>query len=248
LIRRGGVKPIRVRSPRIVHADERKSWVWVLLALALVGAALWQAFEYGKRQGGYDAAKVLAERMQLAREKGTLEKALNEARAESARYRRQAEIEREATRRLQQEMMAYQDRITELRAEVKMLKELISSGSGSLYLRGLRIEPLGEPGRYRYRFTLVQVRDDVELTRGKLVMKVTGRQGKKKKTLDRAQFAPDGEKAAKLEFRHYQDVEGEMVLPEGFEPRELRIEFLPRNKELKKLEATLPWPSADGDA
>ncbi len=233
-----------MQTPRIVHRDERRHWGWWLLALALLLAALWQVFEYGKRQGGYDAARVLAERMELAGEMERLERSLEEARAESARYRRQAEIEREASRRLQQEMSALQERITALQAEVRMLKELIASGAGSLYLRDLSVEPAGD-GRYRYRFTLVQVREDVEQTRGKLVMKLIGRQGKKKRILDRSDFSPDKEKAVKLEFRHFRDVSGEMVLPEGFEPQRLRIEFLPRNKELKKLETTVPWPGRE---
>jgi len=242
--RSGNVKPMRVRSPRIVHHDDRRHWGWWLLALLLLLAALWQVFEYGKRQGGYDAGKVLAERLRLASEMAEQERRLEEARAEVARYRRQAEIERQASRQLQQEMMKLQEELTALRSEVKMLKGLISSGAGSLYVRDFELEPAGEPARYRYRFTLVQVKENVELTRGKLVMKLAGRSGKKRRKLDRAEFSPDGEKTVKLEFRHYQDVEGEILLPEGFVPRELQIEFLPRNKELKKLEAVFPWPQA----
>ncbi len=231
-----------MRPPRIVHQDDRRHWGWWLLVLLLLLAALWQTFEYGKRQGGFDARKVLAERMQVAAEMEAQSRKLKALREESARYRRQAEIERQASRELQQELMNQQERIANLQSEVKMLKGLISSGSGSLYVRDFVLQPSGEPNRFHYRFTLVQVKEKVKLTQGKLVLKLVGRVGKKKRKLDRSEFSPDKEKTVKLEFRNYQDVEGDILLPEGFQPRELQLEFLPRNRELKKLQTTIPWP------
>ncbi len=241
-VRQGQVRAARIRSPRIVHHDDRRHWGWWLLAALLLLVALWQAFEYGKRQGGYDARKVLAERMQIASEMEAQSRKLKELQAESARYRRQAEIERQASRELQQELMKQQERVADLQSEVKMLKGLISSGSGSLYVRDFVLRPTGEPSRFHYRFTLVQVKEEVKLTQGKLLLKLLGRMGKKSRKLDRSEFSPDKEKTVKLEFRNYQDVEGEILLPEGFKPRELQIEFLPRNRELKKLQTTIPWP------
>jgi multidrug efflux pump subunit AcrA (membrane-fusion protein) len=238
------VKATRVKTPRIVHHGERRYWGWWLLAMALLLAALWQVYEFGKRQGGYLAARELAERVRIAAQMSAQEKRLASLQAEAARYRRQAEIEAQASRKVQEEMVRQQETIADLKAEVKMLKGLISSGAGSLYARDFVIEPASEPRHYRYRFTLVQVKEDVPLTRGKLLMKVIGRVGKKSRTLDRSEFSPDKQKTVKLEFSNYQDVQGEILLPEKFEPREVRIEFLPRNKELKKLDIRFPWPQA----
>lgn len=239
-----GVQPVRVRSPRIVHPeDHRHRWLWLLAAI-LAGVALWQAWEFGRQQGDHDGRALTAERNRLAAELEADRKRLEELEGEAARHRRQAQVEQQANRELQEELIRLQEEGSRLRSEVKMLKELISSGAGSLYIRDFSLVPGEEPGRYRYRFTLVQVKEKVETTRGKLLMKLAGREGKKKKKLDRSRFAPDGEKTLKLEFSHYQDVEGEIRLPEGFQPEELQIEFLPRNKELKKLNASFPWPAA----
>jgi cell division protein FtsL len=234
---------MRVKSPRIIQHRERKNhWLWGLGMLVLA-VALWQVYQFGRIQGGYDDRRVQAERQQLLAELNRLQEQLERFQGEAARYRRQAQIEQQAGRELQQELIRFQDEQARLRSEVKLLKGLISSGAGSLYIKDFRLEPAGEPGRYRYAFTLVQVKEKVETTRGKLVMKLSGVMGKQKKRLDRAAFSPDGEKVIKLEFKHYEDVAGEILLPEKFRPRELKIEFLPRNKELKKLETTIPWPA-----
>ena len=240
------VRPARVKPPRIIHPQDRRSqWWWVLGAL-LLALLLWQVYQLGRVQGGYDGRQANAEKQLLLEELGKQQQRLEQFQNEAARYQRQAQIEQQAGRELQEELVRLQDEQARLRSEVKMLKELISSGAGSLYIKDFRLEPGQAPGRYRYAFTLVQVKESVDTTRGKLVMKISGVEGKKKKRLDQSDFSPDGDKAVKLEFKHYEDVSGEIRLPEGFKPKELKIEFLPRNKELKKLQTTLPWPAEKG--
>jgi len=214
-----------------------------MLGVLLLAAVLWQVYQFGRVQGGYDGQQANAEKQHLLTEMRVRQKQLEQFQSEAARYQRQAQIEQQASRELQEELIRLQDEQARLRSEVKMLKGLISSGAGSLYIKDFRLEPGKEPGHYRYAFTLVQVKESVDTTRGKLIMKISGVSGKKKKRLDRASFSPDGEKAVKLEFKHYQDVVGEIRLPENFRPKELKVEFLPRNKELKKLETTISWPA-----
>lgn len=240
-MRRRRVEPRPVRAPRIVHEDDRTHlWLWLLL-LPLLAAGFWQAYRFGLERGGFDAQRAAAEKAQLDAELQRQGALLEEYRAESARYRRQAEVAEGAAQALQETLDRLEAEKARLQSEVKMLKELIASDAGSLYVRDFTIEPLADAQRYRYRFTLVQVKEQVEQTKGKLVMKLVGRQDGKRKILDRAQFAPDGEKVVKLAFKHYQDIQGEAQLPEGFQPIELRIEFFPRNKGLKKLKAVFPW-------
>ncbi len=232
---------MRIKSPRIVHQHERR-WRWQLLLLLLLLAAIgWQAYSWGVRQGGYDQERSTRESSAL---KTALEEQLAEIReleAESVRYRRQAEIEQQASRELQQQLIGIEDERAALKSEVEMLRALVSSDTGSLYVRNLILQPGEQANHYIYKFTIVQVLEKVKTTRGKLVMKVSGKLDGKKKRLDQAAFSGDDEKAVKLEFSNYKDVAGDMIFPEGFEPESILIEFLPRNKELKKLSKTFAW-------
>ena len=244
-MKRRGVRPIEVRTPRIVPHDERRPVWWWLLGVVLLAAALWQSFELGKRQDGLAAQRLAGELQGLRAQLDDQARRLAAAQAEAARYRRQAEVAEEAGRRAQQEIAALQEERARLRSEVELLKQLVARGSGTtLYVRDLILQPGAEPGRYHYQFTLVQLKESRQPTRGKLVMKILGRQGKKARQLDRSQFSPDGEKTMKLEFTNFQDVSGDIQLPEGFRPEKLRIEFLPRGNQ-KKLEITFPWPTAE---
>lgn len=244
-IRTYRVKAPRVVSPRIVHQDGWRQLLWWALGLLLLIGVGWQAWELGKRQGGHDSRRSLAEKVALARQLDEQARSLAELRSEAARYRREAEIEKLAARELQKELIALQDERSRLKSEMEMLRGLISNNSGSLYIRQFELQTLEQPRQFRYAFTLVQVMEKVKKTRGKLLMKISGRLKGKKKQLDRAAFSPDGEKTLKLEFQHYADIQGEIELPEGFVPSKIQVEFLPRNKELKKLHTVFPWPEEE---
>ena len=235
------VRDKRIRSPRIVHHHDRRGYWQVLLLLVLLGAIGWQAYSWGVRQGGYDQEHS-------TREIASLQTALREQQAEardleaaSIRYRRQAEIEQQASRELQQQLIAVENEKAALQSEMETLRSLVSNNNGSLYIKNFKLQPAEGENRFKYDFTIVQVMEKVEITKGKLVMKVSGKLNGKKKRLDRTEFSDDDEKAVKLEFSNFQDVHGEMQFPEGFEPESILIEFLPRNKELKKMSKTFSW-------
>ena len=235
------VKAKRIRSPRIVHQHDRRGYWTALLSLLLLAAIGWQAYSWGVRQGGYD-------RESSQREITALQTALQEQQAESRdleaasiRYRRQAEIEQQASRELQQQLIAVENEKASMQSEMEMLRSLVSNNNGSLYVKNLVLRPREGGAGFQYDFTIVQVMEKVEITKGKLVMKVSGKLKGKKKRLDRSEFSDDDEKAVKLEFSNFQDVHGEMQFPEGFEPESILIEFLPRNKELKKMSKAFSW-------
>jgi hypothetical protein len=224
-----------------VHQHDRRSR-WLLVLLLVLGAGIaWQVYSFGVSQGGFKKARASQELARLTRDLEKSQAELKEARAEAVRYRRQAEIELNASRELQEELVRTQAARASLKSDVEMLRSLISDNNGSLYIRNFSVQPLPETGGYHYSFTLVQVLEKVDVTKGKLLMKVNGKLEGKRKRLDRSDFSGDGEKVLKLEFSNYQDLSGDMVLPEGFEPESLLIEFLPRNKELKKLSKRFSW-------
>jgi len=232
---------MQIKSPRIVHQHERP-WRWqLLLFLLLLGAVAWQAYSWGVRQGGYDQERSTREISALKTALEEQQAALRDLEAATVRYRRQAEIEQQASRELQQQLIGAEDERAALKSELEMLRSLVSSDTGSLYIRNLLLQPGEQAHQYTYRFTIVQVLEKVKTTRGKLVMKVSGKLDGKKKRLDYADFSGGEEKAVKLEFSNYKDVAGEMSFPQGFVPESMLIEFLPRNKELKKLSKTFVW-------
>ena len=238
---KGKIKPTRIKSPRIVHHhDSRRRWQ-LLLALLLLLVIGWQAYSWGVRQGGYDQQRADREIAALQAQVEEQQAKMRDLEAEAIRFRRQAEIETQAGRELQQQLIRIEDEKAVLQSEVEILRSLVSNDSGSLYIKNFSLQAGEQMGRYKYGFTLVQVMEKIATTKGKLVVKVSGKLKKKKKNLGFADFSGDDKKALKLEFSNYKDISGDMQLPEDFKPETIQIEFLPRNKELKKLSKSFSW-------
>ncbi len=237
----GKVKPKQVKSPRIIHHhDNGRRWQ-LLLLLLLLAAVGWQAYTWGMRQGGYDGTESKAEISALRLALEARQKDVQDLESQVVRYKRQAEIEQLASRELQQQLVTVENEKAALQSEAEMLRSLVSTGNGSLYVKNLVLKADDNNAGYQYAFTIVQVMEKVKTTRGKLVMKVSGKLKGKTKKLDQTAFSDSDEKATKLEFSNYQDVSGSMVFPQDFVPEALIVEFLPRNKELKKMSKTFSW-------
>ena len=232
---------LKVKKPRIIHHHDKSGrWLGLLLLLLALGAVI-LAFLFGLNQGGYYQKLADREVQDLSRQLQEQQELVSGLRSESVRYKRQAEIERQASRELQQQLIEAQNQVADLKSEVELLQSLISNDSGSLYIKGMTVRPGAEPGRFEYSFTLVQVKEKIKKTQGKLLLKWIGRRKGKTVVLDRDEFAPDGKKTLKLGFANYLDVKGDMLLPEAFEPVALEVEFLPRNKGLKKMAKRYAW-------
>jgi hypothetical protein len=90
--------------------------------------------------------------------------------------------------------------------------------------------------------TVAQALRNVGTTEGELRLKVAGKDadGARQK-LDLAELGDDGSPSRPLRFTHYQDVEGVIRLPQGFQPESVTIEIRPKNKGLKRVSEVFQW-------
>jgi hypothetical protein len=94
---------------------------------------------------------------------------------------------------------------------------------------------------YRYGFTVSQLVEGVGETSGSIDIKVSGRQGDKDKTLSLKQLKGSRPTKLAMRFDHFQTIEGQLVLPEGFEPKALTVEIRPAGDKLIASAETFPW-------
>jgi hypothetical protein len=120
-----------------------------------------------------------------------------------------------------------------------MVSEETDSG---LSLRKPELVPAETPGRFRYRIFIQQIEREYEMVEGTLAVAVSGSKGGKDVTLPLAELSTDFDaKAATLHFRYFQAIEGELVLPQGFEPKGITLvaeASKPRKSEAKE---QFPW-------
>ena len=73
------------------------------------------------------------------------------------------------------------------------------------------------------------------------LIKVAGQKDGKSQELGLKELTAGERTSLKMRFKHFQNVEGRLSLPEAFEPQSLIIEVKPKTKNAKPIEQEFDW-------
>lgn len=223
---------------------------WRLLALALytvlVAGAFWVGFELGLAR---TQALVVPECSALESAHGaavaqiaSLQADLAEFKQEGAVLERSRQIERETNRSLQAQLKEAQDERLALIKESSYLKRLVQEGGkGAVRVHDLRLTPAGSARAFRYSFTVTQLISDFGESRGAVQLHLKGVENAKETTLSLEDLPEAAPKHLSLRFEYFQNLSGEFVLPDGFEPRLVTLTIDPEGDLLAGTSEAFPW-------
>jgi hypothetical protein len=218
----------------------RLATAW-LVALLVVCAA----FEFGRHIAGYSAATAFAQRFALALRADELGKRVEDLERTLAA--------RDVTRRVDEQAQAEtQAMIGELQAELARQQQdldfyrgLVSErfGAGNLKIQELSVAP-GEGERaYVVEVTLVQANLRDQLASGTLSLALDGARSGALVRLPMREVAAGGRSQVTFSLRYFQTLRIPIVLPEGFEPASLRVEYRSNRGGPEPQQQSFPWAS-----
>ncbi len=226
----------------IVARTPGRIW-WRLLWLLLVAAALWGAFAAGQWKSGYDRERDLQAQQGLRNALAEIERQNAVLRDQVALLKRSTEVDQQAYARVGDGFKALQQEIAELREEVNFYRGIVSPRENSTGLRIERFELERAPGQqrmYHYQLVLTQVLKNDRSVRGTASFSIEGVQAGKPRVLSLKQVAVDKKTALRFRFRYFQKFEGDIVLPKGFQPRQVVVSIRPVKR--KKIQRSYSWP------
>jgi len=237
------------RTPAI---DRRKSpmgfLLWTLTAIAIGSGVGWFAHDEYQR---YQADSIIGSlRNEIESRDRRIELLKEETRTMQQRIvalERSVQIDKSALQRLKEEISATQDDRLKLEEELIFLRGMVSKDDEKegLRIRSFRIARTAGEDSYHYRFTITQTLGENDHLRGRIRIRLSGKQDGEAVTLELAEIDPDQQDSLKMGFKHFQDVEGIIELPEGFKPSAFSIEIKPDNEKLKGLTKEYEWVVSD---
>jgi len=229
-----------IRTPRIVQPGTHNAlWLWVLFVLLALVLA-WQMFDYGRKRAGFDAAERDALVSELQRQISDLQRDKEQLRTQSARFERASQIDQAAVQNVQDELKALQDERSALRQEVEFLKSLVSGDITMLQLTDLALDKREQGNAYGYVFTVSKRAKGDERVRGQVVLTVHGQLKGEASELVAKDLGIDS-KDLVMGFNFFQKFEGELTLPVGFIPRQLKVQVKPKGKKFKPFDQSFDW-------
>jgi len=217
-------------------------WFAVFFLGALVGGAGWFGFDYGRDWAGLSHSDTGRTVKRLRQTVAALTEERDQLRQQLTALERSSQIDREASRLAQEELKQIQEQRQELEKDLEFLRNLVEDEStGALRIKEFKLAAGKKEEGYNYSFTVSQMKEDFGVAKGRVDISVQGTLEGTAKTLKLAEITADKKKVHKFRFRHFQNFQGRIKLPEGFTPDSLIVEVAPETKKLPPLRESFDW-------
>ncbi|MCP3660949.1 MAG: hypothetical protein GY696_00395 [Gammaproteobacteria bacterium] len=230
------------KTPKIVHSNwQTSAFIW-LLAGAITVAAAWYFSGWDER--ALRETKTSALKVEISETNGKLEAAKianGQLQRQMVVLEQSAQVDREAASQAQEYLKSDQQSRQEMEKELLFLRELVAINKEQAYqVRRFALDS-SEDGIYSFRFTISRGLVNGGAAIGWIHLYVVGIQDGKEKTLSLKDVSADGFDRIKMRFKHFQDVDGVLEIPEGFEPQNLTINIKPSNKKTPEMSKVIAW-------
>jgi len=221
-------------SPRV------KIIVAALAATAVIGGTT-LIYNYGLSMAGFERTVAEQTNSELAQQITKVETENQELRENLARAQRTIQMDQTAYQELDASLKNSAQEVVRLREELNFYRNIISPADkkGGLRIQRLVIEPIRGDNKYRYKLVLIQALKHERTIYGSARFEIRGMQSGQETVL---RFPGPTDRAISVNFKYFQDIEGNFELPRNFEPRQVRVNVNTAAGE--GAEATYPWPRA----
>lgn len=212
-----------------------------VLGLILVAFGV---FKFGHQRAGFDYDDLVQERDLLLDQ-------LDKARSESREYReriavleRAGQIDKKGYSEVESSLKQAQDEMLELKEEVTFYRGIVSpTGTESgITVADFRVSGIGEERAYRFKLVMTQTKSNTRVVKGYARVAFEGVQDGVQVEHTLKEVSGGKLDNLLLRFKYFQNIEGEIVLPEGFLPSRVVVDVVPSDKDDARLKKTFDWP------
>ncbi len=221
------------------HVRHRE--VTLLVGLVVLGLVFIAGFIFG--QGG-ELAGYGTEGGGSMEELAGVEQEFKALEEEFEVQRIQHQLDRSALELVRKEITSQKDQIAKLEEGLRFYKGLMAPEeiAQGLSLRALELMATEKDDHYMFRIIAQQEALKHSTLKGSLSIEVFGRRGDEEVSYPLADLSEDIEgNAVTLRFRYFQSIEGELVVPEGFEPEGFRVIARASSPRKVELREQFPW-------
>jgi hypothetical protein len=234
-----------IRTGQLVvrfHSPWRRSAFVIGAALGAI-VFLYIMYEWGRFEGGYSKFAEIQHRRELAAKIDGLEDENEKLRAQVAAAELARSVDKKSYAEVEKTLADLQAQLAKHRDELTFYRGIVApeDGIGGLRIQRFQVFPSGADHHYRLHLMLAQsIRQDA-VASGSVVIQIEGAKDNRPMQLNLAEVGgtsrPDG--LVPFQFRYFQNLEQDIALPDGFEPRAVNVEV--RSSRLAPVRESYPW-------
>ena len=239
------MKSKQVHSKHLISIHHPHRWILSAIAVLMVFAfVVWSAYEYGQHTAGFDQAE-------FEQEIEILSKSLDEVTAEkvnilreNARLSRGSDIQKDASGKINDSLATCEEETLKLKEELTFYHNIVTprKSKREIQVNKVVITPAAD-GSFRYKVVLIQVGRHDYLQRGLVELSFQGKKADGSEVrldLPTVSLKKTG-KRQKFGFKYFQNFEGGIRFPEGFEPLSMFVKAKPKSSKVPSVEEVFAW-------
>lgn len=207
----------------------------------------WLSFDYGRQRAGFDSQAAAEQHETLLEKLNEVSRENDELRGQNAILVQAADIDRKAYAEVDESLKDLQNEVLELKQEVDFYRGIVSPEEGE----GLRIQEFsmnrnGMTKSYRYKLVLSQFVKKRSFVQGYVQLTIHGMRGAEQKALDLKDVSESGKNSVTFRFKYFQEMDGDILLPDDFEPLRVELVAVPNSRGAKAVKKVFSWPELLG--
>lgn len=159
-------------------------------------------------------------------------------------------VDSQANKGVQQTIKDLETSLSQLREDVAFYKSIMapSVDSKGLQVQKMEVSKARDENKYSYKLVLAQVADNKNFLDGVVAINFIGTRNGEAEILALRDISEETELGIRFRFRYFQNIEGELVIPEGFIPEKIQVVAQSKGKKSTKVEETFSWETGGSGA
>lgn len=228
----------------VPHRPGRRFLLVFLLVLG-VGASAVGGFLYGYMNTMRSQQSEQATQQEMSGQLIDAETKNSELRRQVAILDRSSVMDQRATEEVQETIVSLRDRVAQLEQDIVYYRQVVSAETEDtgLIISQLDIDAARETNRYRYKLVLRQQDADGDtFLIGHVNINLVGSQGEEQQILPLRDLSAEQDQLdIRLRFKYFQNIEGELVLPDNFVPDRLQVAAVSVEPVEKSINQNFSW-------
>jgi hypothetical protein len=244
-------KPPRIKIGRgrpIIVSPSRKYEVFAGIALCVGLVIVWVAFELGQVRAGYSRREAqenhagLEDRLRTSTDENAV------LREKIALLETDARIDSQAYRQVEAQLAGLQAQILKQQEDLAFYRGIVADQGSGVRIQDLELISGVDEFSYSIRLVLAQEMRATRRISGYVEVNVEGIRDGEPLTLGLRDLAvaDDRNSRLKFSFRYFQNLQANLVLPEGFAPARVRVKLMLNGDSAKPVEKSFDWGAQVG--
>jgi len=219
---------------------KRKRRLVFVTGVVVIGAV---SFLFGDYLSRYKHARVLEKLNQLAGDYAMLQDGETNLRQQVANLQSGREIDELAKQGIQETIREFKAKVSQLETDVSFYQNIMapSDNARGLQVQKVEIKAGSVNNRFAYKIVLAQVADNKAYVKGVVAVNLIGMRDDKKEIIPLRDISEQKDLGIKFKFKYFQDISGELVLPEDLVPGSIQVVAQTKGKKASRLEQSFEW-------